>query len=351
MFDSLIGNERVKGYLTRMVERGMVGQSFLFAGPNGIGKSLFAQALASLLIGETERIQHGNHPDVRTYRPEGKIGMHSIDSMRQFNTDVYLSPMEAQRKVFIIHDADRMLRTSANALLKTFEEPADDTVIILLSSSPENLLTTVLSRCRRVYFQPIENPLIIDWLVAHDIDREIAAKVVPFANGSLAEALRLCEHGEDEVRELVLQVLSEENHRYRDLQQFSKNVGDYFDRIKSEMESAARQELTKIDKENMSVAQRDFIEKEINGVVSINFQAEVDRLLQVVISWYRDLHLLQVGGDESLLVNKDHLDALKGKKKTCSLDKVQDLVGQMRLAVQRFAPIDSSLETLFLQLS
>jgi len=350
MFDDIIGNDRVKKSLTRMVDRNMIGQSFLFAGPQGIGKSLFANALALHIVGE----QTKNHPDIRIYRPEGKIGMHSIDSMRQFNQDVYLAPLESKKKVFILHDADRMLSTSANALLKTFEEPADDAVIILLSSNPENLLTTVLSRCRRVFFQPVESELIINWLVERkSIDRALAEQVVPFAGGSVGEALRLCEHGQDELREVILNLLSDGRHSFRDIQRFSSQVSKHLEELKNEIEAAAREEIIKMDKKAMTAVQREHLEKEINGVVSLHFQAEVDRVLQVIISWYRDLHLLQSGGARDLLINRDHSDKMAEhqRRQVRPLDQIQDLVANTRLAIQRFAPVQSSLETLFLQLS
>jgi DNA polymerase-3 subunit delta' len=163
MFDHILGNERNKSYLTTALERKMVGNSWLFAGPDGIGKSLFAEAFAKALIGI-----EGNpktHPDVRIYLPEGKVGMHSIAKMREFTEEVYLSPAVGSKRIFIIHDADRMLPTSANALLKTFEEPLEDAVIILLSSLPGSLLPTVLSRCRTLYFQPLPAAEIENYLV------------------------------------------------------------------------------------------------------------------------------------------------------------------------------------------
>jgi len=86
-------------------------------------------------------------------------------------------------------------------------------------------------------------------------------------------------------------------------------------------------------------------------VVSLNFQAEVDRVLQVMISWYRDLHLLHSEGSKELLINRDREDAMKAQKTPHSLDQIQELVAKTRLAIQRFAPVQSSFETLLLQLS
>src|SRR4051812_17594000 len=138
-FFGIIGNEEIKASLKYMVATKRVGHSLLFAGRDGIGKSLFAMALAIEMLGGTpaqkQRIIDGTHPDLHIYRPEGKVAMHSIDSLRAFSDDVYMAPTEAPYKVFVMHDADRMLPTSANALLKTFEEPAPQTLIIMLTSS------------------------------------------------------------------------------------------------------------------------------------------------------------------------------------------------------------------------
>ncbi|HEY4831424.1 MAG TPA: DNA polymerase III subunit delta', partial [Waddliaceae bacterium] len=104
-FKDIVGNEPIKRYLCHVVEKGTIPQSLLFAGPEGAGKRDFAVAFAQTILG-TDKFPH---PDVRVYKPEGKIGLHSIQSMRQFCAEVYLAPFEAKRKIFIIHDAHRML--------------------------------------------------------------------------------------------------------------------------------------------------------------------------------------------------------------------------------------------------
>ncbi len=84
--------------------------------------------------------------------------------MRQLSEEIYLPPYEANWKVFIIHDADRMLSYSANALLKTFEEPPPRTLIILLSRSQASLLPTIVSRCYTLHFQNLPSSLIQNFL-------------------------------------------------------------------------------------------------------------------------------------------------------------------------------------------
>lgn len=162
MFEKILGNDHIKAFLENMLTSGRIGNSFLFSGPDGVGKGLFAHEFAKRLIASNtsnsrilDKIDHGNHPDIKHYRPEGKIGVHSIDAMRRFNEEVYLRPYEADWKVFIVHDAERMLSYSANALLKTFEEPAEDSVIILLSSAKHQLIPTILSRCKTLHFHRV----------------------------------------------------------------------------------------------------------------------------------------------------------------------------------------------------
>jgi DNA polymerase III subunit delta' len=224
-FSHIIGNEHIKHYLINMVDRNAVANSLLFAGPDGIGKSLFAEAFAKLLLCSNDpegihchKIESGSHPDVRIYHPEGKIGMHSIDSMRQFSEEVYLSPYEGLWKVFIIHDADRMLSYSANALLKTFEEPAPRSLIILLSSNPKALLPTVLSRCRTLRFH-----LPPERAVQH-----------------------LTTQIENPIRTKLLQVLAlGKMSSYSQLMETASEIGDLLDARKLEVEQLTRSELLK----------------------------------------------------------------------------------------------------------
>ena len=184
----IIGNSDIKKYLQRIVMSNRIGNSLLFSGPDGVGKGLFALELATMLLGEEnrERIFHRNHPDVRELRPEGKVAMHSMDALRSFISDVNLAPFEAKRKVFILLSADRMLPTSSNALLKTFEEPPQDTIIILLTSSPELLLPTILSRCSKISFKPVPEMELVAWLQNHHqvSSEKEACKVARLSKGS-----------------------------------------------------------------------------------------------------------------------------------------------------------------------
>lgn len=92
------------------------------------------------------KIDSFNHPDMHLYSPEGKSQMHPMASIQKLVREMALPPFESPCKVFIIEDAEKMLPSSSNALLKTLEEPPEDTFFFLLSSHPQLLLPTICSR-------------------------------------------------------------------------------------------------------------------------------------------------------------------------------------------------------------
>ena len=121
-------------------------QVLLFHGPRGIGKGALALQLAQSLLKSSK----DHHPDLHILYPDPESDQHLIASIRQLIAETHLPPFEAPCKVFILHDAEKMLPASSNALLKTLEEPPADTHFILITSDPAALLPTVLSRCSRV---------------------------------------------------------------------------------------------------------------------------------------------------------------------------------------------------------
>lgn len=362
MFNHILGNDSVKEYLSQTVKRGMAGNSLLFAGPDGVGKSLFAEAFAKLLITQNDpvgknrrKVESGNHPDIRIYRPEGKIGMHSIASMRNLTEEVYLAPYEADKKIFIIHEADRMLPYSANALLKTFEEPSPDTVIILLSGNPSGLLPTVLSRCRTILFRPIDEEEIAQFVIARfGKSQEEAAVLAGMAQGSIGQALKLAEKGESSLREPLIELLANGTFSgYKMLTEAAASLAEKVESGKKEMEADARKALLHGSGEDLSSAQKQSIEKEVEGVATMYAMQEAFVLFDVILSWYRDLQLISVNGDAKLFLNRDVprlLHQAFNRGKILPLDTVQKYIADARLALQRSTSLQICLENLFLKL-
>ena len=159
-FEGVFGQPQVRGFLRASVENGRVTHAYLFTGPAGSNKTLAAYALAEALIcgcGECDacrKVRRRKHPDVHYYAPEGAVG-YLVDQVRDIVADTALAPIQASSKVYLVDRVDLMNAASANAFLKTLEEPPDDVVLILLGRTRESVLPTIVSRCSVVPFRHI----------------------------------------------------------------------------------------------------------------------------------------------------------------------------------------------------
>lgn len=362
-FEDIIGNKLIKQQLQRMVAKGTVAHSLLFAGPDGIGKGLFADNFARLLLCQNDpegkhrhKLDAGVHPDLRVYYPEGKIGAHSIDSMRQFIEEVHLSPFEAEKKVFIIHDAERMLPSGANALLKTLEEPSPWCVIILLSSNPEGLLPTILSRCQILQFRSIPEEQIAQFIAKkYDKPLEAAHAIATLSEGSIGNADKLAGQNGDRIRKYLLELLSQGKlSTYTQLMKSAAEVTGFIEETQKASEEATRAEILKAYSVEPNAVQQQAIDKEIDGRNAMHLQNNAKAIFTIVLSWYRDMHLLAVKGNRSFLINLDFEDQITQalqRGEIIPIEKVQAAVSQAMLSLARSTPLRSILENFFLQLN
>lgn len=157
--------------LTGAMARDRVAASYLFAGEEGIGKRLtalnFAKALncaAPVALGggghdacdrcaSCVKMDAGAHPDLTVVEADGP--MIKVDAIRALEETLSFRSLEGGMKAVIIDNAERMNAEAANAFLKTLEEPAPGTLIVLVSSAPDRLPLTIRSRCSRVNFRPL----------------------------------------------------------------------------------------------------------------------------------------------------------------------------------------------------
>lgn len=188
---------------------GRIGHAYLFGGPEGVGRSLAARALAASLncaeggCGECAvcaKVLRGAHADVHWIAAEGQqiliTQIKGGPGERGIITEAFRSPVEGRTKVFVIDDAERMNAAAANALLKVLEEPPADVVFVLMTARPDDILETIASRCRRLDFAPLPESAVRQVLTDHHgIDASNAAWAAR-VGGNLARALRLA-HDED----------------------------------------------------------------------------------------------------------------------------------------------------------
>lgn len=201
------GHESLAKSFRDMLQRGRLGHAYLFVGPSGVGKRLFATEFAKALVCENtsgkfdgcdecaacSQVDAGTHPDVIfASRPEDKNDF-PIDDMRRVIEKLYLKASRGGYKVAVIDDADDFNDASANCFLKTLEEPPPKSVLILLATDPERQLPTIVSRCQVVRFAPLSTKLVTELLVAQGIEREQAPRLGSISAGSLGLARDLAE--------------------------------------------------------------------------------------------------------------------------------------------------------------
>jgi DNA polymerase-3 subunit delta' len=237
MFDRIIGNERVKQTLVRMLGKRRVPGALLFTGEEGVGKKLFALELAKALNCRTpvgveacdhctvcRRIPHIVFPnpddkeankeiiwseflDVGVIRPSGRNIR--VDQMRDIESEANFRPNEGKAKVFIIEEADKLNDAASNALLKTLEEPSANTHLILITARPASLFSTIRSRCQIVRFAPIAAAEIADHLVNKEgLTKKDADLLARVSDGSLGRALTMDLSGYKEQRAEMIEVLN-----------------------------------------------------------------------------------------------------------------------------------------------
>lgn len=235
IWDHFRGHEPQREMFRRAISRGRLSQSYLFVGPAGIGKFRFARLLAqSLLCQERDRepleacgicascrpFVAGNHPDFLVIeRIEGKreilIGQIAGPKEQRGQVglchDLSLTPLHESRKVAIVNDAETMNEESANAFLKTLEEPPDRAVLILVAANLDAVLPTIRSRCQLIRFQPLSRSDLESLLVEQEIvaTADEAAAAARYAEGSLTTARQLLRPEMSQLRSQIWTELSQ----------------------------------------------------------------------------------------------------------------------------------------------
>jgi DNA polymerase-3 subunit delta' len=279
-FQNIKGQDKPLSLLKAYLAHSRLEGSFLFSGPEGVGKRMAAITLAKAVncledgldacsqCPSCKKIEQHQHPDVHIISAgEGEI---KIELIRQMQQEIFLRPYEGKKKVFIFDNAHRLNPEAANALLKVLEEPPPASLIILLSDKPTLLFRTIISRCKTVKFFPLKRQQLKEILEEdYKLTSQLAHFLAYFSEGRLGYALRLKDS----------EIFQEKNR-----------LIDTFT-----MPRQPRLDLAAVDKETLR------------------------RWLNILASWFRDIYLLKAGLAPSEAIN---------------FDRRQDLLHQM----DRFPP-------------
>jgi DNA polymerase III subunit delta' len=196
VWDGVIGQEQAVARLRRAVDQ--PSHAYLLAGPRGSGVLEAARCFAASLVcpdggcgacNACRRARSARHPDVIEVVPAGTFVV--VDQVEEMMKEAFTSPFEAERKVIVLTEADRMNEPAANKLLKTLEEPPARTHFLLLSEAPDELLPTVRSRCQRIDFAALSDADVAEGLVAAGVPPDAAAAAARLASGRLDRARSL----------------------------------------------------------------------------------------------------------------------------------------------------------------
>ena len=205
-FSRFIGNEKVKEQLSFMLSSKRLPHAIVIEGDEGIGKRTLARELACALVcrGETERpcrecaqckkALKGIHPDIFEYSAAGGARSFHVDVVREVINSVYMSPNEAENRIYILGNAHCMNESAQNAILKVLEEPPAYAVFILTVSSRTMLLETVLSRSVVISLDGVDPAAGAEYICTHndntDYDEALEAMIAFKGNiGKASESL------------------------------------------------------------------------------------------------------------------------------------------------------------------
>ena len=232
----ILGHQKIFDDLKRLSESGELSHGYLFHGPQMIGKKTLATEFARYLeegkVGGKAILQ-----DVLVIAPDEK-GSIGIDESRRLKNFLWQKPALSSKRTAIIDDAEFLTAEAQNALLKITEEPPRSSLLILMTSDPESLAPTLLSRLAKIYFSAPKKTEVITWLTEnHGLSKKEAEELAERSLGKPGLAVRfgsdkklqsrfksaeaLLKSGAGERRDFIKKILEDE----------SFNIAEFLDTI------------------------------------------------------------------------------------------------------------------------
>ncbi|MCQ2540701.1 MAG: DNA polymerase III subunit delta' [Lachnospiraceae bacterium] len=305
-FADVVGQDHIKTQLQGAIENNKVSHAYLICGENRSGKEFIAKIFAETLLCEQKgtepcgechsckQAETQNHPDIIfvTHEKPNVIG---VDDVRDgINNTVMIKPYNSPYKVYIVEEADKMTPQAQNALLKTIEEPPAYAVFILLCSSTEVMLPTILSRCVVLNMKPVKDNEMRDYLMKQLGVPDYRAEIcIAFARGNVGRAKALASSEDfDKIRKEALSLL--------------KNIYD--------MEMAEVMEALKRIKD---------------------YGFNIDDYLDIMGVWYRDVLLFKATHDVNHLIFKDEIQYINKVASRTDYEGIEEVTKALQTAKMR----------------
>ena len=321
-FNDIIGQDQRREHLENAIIQDKVSHAYIIVGERYAGKEFIARVFAQALLCEKEtgvpcgechsckQALSNNNPDIIKVTHE-KPNVISVDDIRvQVNEDVLKMPYGGKKKVYIINEAEKMNPQAQTALLKTFEEPPEYAVILLLVTNEEELLPTIRSRAVTLNMKPVADKIVKKYLMEEVKIPDYKADVcVAFARGNLGKAKLLATNEEfDEIRDDVVNLL--------------KYLPD--------MEVSELIQAVKHASEH---------------------KLEINDYLDIIMVWYRDILLFKATQDANDLIFKDEIQYIRKVADKVDYEGIQVIIDALEKAKKRIAAnvnFELTMELLFL---
>jgi DNA polymerase-3 subunit delta' len=280
--------------------------AYLLHGPAGVGKRTAALAFAGALLGDARRVELRSHPDLYVLEPLGE--MIRIDDVRALRHDLHMRPFEADRRVYLVLDADRMNEDAADALLKDLEEPPPYAVIVLVAAELGPLPPTILSRCQLVPFRRLSEPAVREWIAAQAPARDADdVRVLARASaGRLDRARRLLDADAAARRETLIETAR--SAYLEDELDPATAAAAVLEGAAARGEEAREREQAVVD--TLDLTARD-AEQRVRRAARGAERDELLAALESLESWYRDLVVVSAGAEDAA-IHADRLEELRG---------------------------------------